>query len=293
MTRWRSLLFVPANASAQRLENAHQRGSDAIVLDLEDAVAPDAKAAAREGIPAIIANLAGRGPDILVRVNTAPDAVAADLRAAIRPGVLAVAVPKVEDPAQLVTAGSLIGALEAERGLPPLQIGMVAMIESPAGLARVAEIAAADRVVAVALGGEDFSLCMGVPPGPANLTLPCQMIALAASLRGIMAIGLPASVAAYDDLDAYAASARFARAMGLTGALCIHPTQVPVINAAFSPSPEECARAERIVAAWEAAETRGETVFALDGRMIDWPIVLRARALVADVKRNEQAMSKR
>ncbi len=287
--RWRSMLFIPANAKRELLDRAHLRGGDAIILDLEDAVAPAAKARARETLPGVVADLAGRGVDVLVRINSSLDAAVDDLRAAVSADIRGIVVPKVEHMTHLDAISRAIGALELERGLVGQNgscVGVIAMAESPAALSLLAGIAAAERVVGLALGGEDFSIALGVPPSAASLTLPCQMIAIAAAAaQGIMALGLPGSVAAFDDLTAYAASARLARATGLTGALCIHPAQVPVINAAFSVSDAEYDDAARTVAAWDAAAARGESVLAVDGRMIDRPIVIRARMLLAGGRR--------
>jgi citrate lyase subunit beta/citryl-CoA lyase len=95
-----------------------------------------------------------------------------------------------------------------------------------------------------------------------------------------MAFGLPVSLAGFTELDAYAAGAKLAREVGMTGALCVHPAQTPVVNAAFGVSDIERAESERIVAAWDATVARGEAVLALDGRMIDLPVVNRARMLL-------------
>jgi citrate lyase subunit beta/citryl-CoA lyase len=279
--RWRSVLFVPATASEGLLAKVHLRGADAVIIDLEDAVSPGAKVAARERVPGIVQQLAGRGPDVLVRVNVQPALAEAELGATFGADVRAIVIPKVEDAGRLWVLSAQIAALEAAQDLPPGTVGMIAMIESPAALARLDDITAVPRVAGLALGSEDFSLALGVNPSPACLTLPCQMLALAAAAHGIGALGLPVSLADYDDLEGYAVAARQARAMGLTGALCVHPTQVPVLNTAFAVSERERAEAERVVAAWERGGTAGGTgVVALDGRMIDLPVAQRARMLL-------------
>jgi citrate lyase subunit beta/citryl-CoA lyase len=281
------MLFIPANARRELFDRAHLRGGDAIILDLEDAVAPDAKARARELLPGIITDLAGRGIDVLVRINSSLEAAVRDLHAAVSADIRGIVVPKVEELAHLDAISRTIEELETKRGLreQDVRVGLVAMAESPAALSLLPQVAAMERVVGLALGGEDFSIALGVPPSAASLTLPCQMIAIAAAAHGIMAFGLPRSVAAFDDLDAYAKSARLARAIGLTGALCIHPAQVPVINEAFSVSDAEYDAAEQTVIAWNAAVARGESVLAVDGRMIDRPVVVRAQMLLAGGRR--------
>jgi len=282
--RWRSVLFVPATAPDALLAKLHLRGADAVLIDLEDAVSADAKVTARERVPAIVRQLAQRGVDVLVRVNVPPAQAEADLEATFSGDVRAIVVAKVEAAGRLRTLSARIGALEGAQNLSPSSVGLIAMIESPAALAHLGEISAVPRIAGLALGSEDFSLALGVNPSPACLTLPCQMLALAAAVHGIAALGLPVSLADYNDLDAYAAAARQARAMGLTGALCVHPTQVPVINTAFSVSERERAEAERVLAAWERTGGRtadGTGVVALDGRMIDLPVAQRARMLLA------------
>jgi len=275
---WRSLLFVPADQP--RFLEKLPRGADAVILDLEDSVAPASKAGARARVPAVVADLSARGIDIVVRINGPWRLAYEDLQAAVVDGVRAIVLPKVEHADRVRTVSAMIGELEAERGLGVGGIGVVAMVESPVVLPRLHDIAAIDRVVGLALGSEDFSLILGVTPSPSNLLLPCQTIALAAAAEGIMALGLPVSLANFTDLDAYEAGATLGREIGLTGALCVHPAQVPAINAAFTVSEKERAESERIVAAWDQAVARGEAVLALDGRMIDVPVANRARMLL-------------
>lgn len=156
---------------------------------------------------------------------------------------------------------------------------MIALIETAAALPRLAEIAEIPQLIGRALGSEDFSLSVGVPPSPELLDLPCRQIALAAAPRGLMALGLPISIAMISDRDAWAAAVARARAIGMTGALCIHPRQVEPINQGFAPSDEERQRAARIAEAWEASDGRG--VITVDGRMVDLPVILAARRLLA------------
>lgn len=280
---WRSLLFVPAGtgaADAARLDKAHLRGADALVLDLEDAVGPDDKPAARAALPGRIAMLAGRGQEVLVRINRPWRAVAADLEAAVHPGVRALLAPKAEDPTALAVLSEMIGEWENARGLPAGGIGLVAQLEAPGAFARLDAIAALPRVVALAIGTEDLCLALGTAPGPESLDLPCRMLALAAAAHGRQALGAPISIGAFRDVDAYAAATRRARAMGLSGALCIHPAQVAICNAVHLFSDADRAEAARIVSAWHRHAARGEAVFALDGCMIDRPVMLRAQRVL-------------
>ncbi|MFL9926213.1 CoA ester lyase [Herbaspirillum lusitanum] len=276
---WRSLLFIPAD-NPRLIGKAHTRGADALILDLEDAVPLAAKPAARAQLPGVIAQLHARGASLLVRINQEPDSVDADLQAAIRPGVAAIVVPKLEDAETLAALAQQIENLERQREIPPGSIGLLALIESPAALFRLPAICAAPRLLGIALGSEDFSRSLGTAPSPQSLTLPCQWLALAAAAAGIRAFGLPDSLANFQNLDGYRATARNAQAMGLRGALCIHPAQVAIINEVFSPSEQDVAWARSVLAAWEHARETGQGALALNGAMIDKPVVERALAIL-------------
>ena len=277
-TEWRSLLFVPAD-QPHRAEKAARCGPDAVILDLEDSVAPAAKAQAREALPAMIEALRQAGVQALVRINAG--APQADLEAAVGPGVCALVVPKAESRAALDALSPRLAALERAGAMTVGAIGLLALIESPAALLAAAQIAAADRILGLALGGEDFAVALGAPSSAASLDLPCTLIALNAAAAGVAGLGLPFSLAEFRDLEGYAQAAREARAIGLTGVLCIHPAQVPIINAAFAPTPDQRARALRLIAAWEAAVADGRAVVAFEGAMVDAPVVEAARALLA------------
>lgn len=262
-----------------RLQKAHLRGADALILDLEDAVAPDRKQAARDAIGAEIDRLATLGPALVVRVNTGWLELAADLAVCVRPGVRAIMVPKVEEPWHVRIMAEMIGELELLQGIPVGTTGIVCLIESAAGLGIMADLAALPRVIGLALGSEDFALGMGVPPSPELLDLPCRQLALAASRTGIMAIAVPASIAQFRDMQAYADAVRQGRAYGATTALCIHPNQIAVANREFAPSVAEMEQARAVMAAWHAHG--GSGVLQLNGRMIDRPVMLRAAAVLA------------
>ncbi|QUT06778.1 CoA ester lyase [Sphingobium phenoxybenzoativorans] len=274
---WRSLLFVPAD-DEQRLAKVATRGADAVIIDLEDAVAIDRKAAARRSVNGATSMIAQAGCPVVVRINSLWRDVTADLDAAVHPGVAAIMAPKVEDAARLTVIGEMVRELARERGLAEAP-GLIALIESPVGLRQIDAIAAVPGVIGLALGTEDFSLALGVPPSPQCLDLPCRQIALAAAVRGQMAIGLPISIATIKDEAAWADAIAAAKAIGMTGALCIHPAQIGPVNGGFSPGAAEVDRARRVLAAWDNAQ--GASVITLDGRMIDLPVVLAARKVVA------------
>lgn len=280
-TAWRSVLFVPAHVS-RFVDAAPRSGADAIQLDLEDSVPAGQKTAAREGLAAAVEALCAGGADVLVRINRDLRSAVADLDAAVTSGVRAISVPKVSGPEHLQLIDELVTELELERSLPAGAIGLIAMVESLAGLDSVESMTrAVGRVVGVTIGSEDFSADAAMEPTAANLFNPCQRMLFAARAAGVHAWGFPGSIAEYGDLAAYREQVARGRAMGFDGAFCIHPSQVAVLNTAFSPSPEELTEAREILAAYESALATERGAAAHAGRMIDAPVVHRARALLA------------
>lgn len=276
MPSWRSLLFVPGNNPA-RIAKAAGVDADAVIVDLEDAVAADQKPAARSGLADAAALLASAGRPALVRINSRWTDIAADLAVSVRENMAGIMVPKVRAAGRLSTASEMIAELSEDRGLARIPT-IIALIEDSEGLARMHEIAAVEHVAGLALGTEDFSLAMGVPPSPERLDLPCRQMALAAARQGIRAFAMPISIATIDDQDAWSAAAAKARAMGISGALCIHPKQVPIVNQTFAPSDEELSFAQGAIAAWGQAGGKG--VIQHGARMIDLPVILAAERLL-------------
>jgi citrate lyase subunit beta/citryl-CoA lyase len=277
MLRWRSLLFVAADDHT-RVAGIAKRGADAVILDLEDAVPPERKASARACLRDTVLALSAAETPVVVRVNASWRDVVSDLKMAVSEGVAAIMVPKVEDAARIRVIAEMVAELSVERDLshPP---GLIALVESPAGLAALDEIAAAPGLVALALGSEDFSLSLGVHPTPEALDLPCRILAVAAAARGLMALGVPASIATLNDDLAWASAIAKGRAIGITGALCIHPRQVAPANLGFSPSADEIDIARRVLNAWSVAGSRG--VIRFEGRMIDQPVAAAAGRTLA------------
>lgn len=272
----RSALFVPL-AEERFLAKAHERGADALLLDLEDSVPPAHKAEARARLPDAARRLAAAGAAVLVRVNSETQHLAEDLRAAAQARVAAVFLPKVENAEQVKAASFLLDGCNAT---------VVAMLESPASVLDAPAIArAGGRLAGLAFGSEDYCGVLGIASGAALLDWPAQMVATAARARGLAAFGVPGPVAEIADLDAYARLLERAKSMGYTGTLCIHPRQVAVVNRVYAPSEAELALAREIVAAFDAAVKEGRGAFALHGRMIDAPVAEQARATLARARR--------
>jgi citrate lyase subunit beta/citryl-CoA lyase len=196
--------------------------------------------------------------------------------------VQALAVTKVDSADHVRLIAEVVSEFEAERGMTVGVTQLIAMIETPDAWFRMADIARADRrIVALTLGGEDFALTMGMLPTAEALFMPKQQLAIAARAAGILPLGFIGTVADYKDLDAFRQTVRRSRKLGFRGASVIHPSQVPILNEEFSPSAEEVASAEKIVAAYEAAVAAGRGSIEVDGKMIDVPVVLRAQELLA------------
>lgn len=271
--RLRSVLFAPADQPAL-VPKLARAAPDAAILDLEDAVAPGAKAAARALARQGAATLAAALP-VFVRVNGPATAWFADDVALGLAGELAgVVIPKLESAADVARARA---ALEAA-GRPGLPI--LAGIETARGVLRAEEIAAAG-VVAVYFGAEDFIADLGGERTVAGdeVAYARARVVLAARVAGVPA--LDQVVIDVRDGARFSAEAAAARALGYAGKLCIHPAQVPLANAAFTPSQAAVARARRILAAATAAEREQRGVINFEGQMIDAPLLAQARAVLA------------
>lgn len=282
MPLWRSLLFVPVNRE-KFVAKAGTRGADGLILDLEDSIAPGDKDSARALIPATIQRLRreSRG-DILVRINQPLELAVRDLEAAVQPDVAAIMVTKAEGPVHLVLLDELVSRLEAKRGLPDRGIRFIALVESPAAVLQAYDIArSTPRTVGMSLGAEDYATAVGGRPSEDLLLMPKQQILQAARAAGILPMGTIGTLADFSDLTGYERMVRRSAAFGFVGSSAIHPTQVPVLNKGFSPSPEEVAEAERMVALDAQARAEGKGSFQIDGKMIDIPVVDRAKALLA------------
>jgi citrate lyase subunit beta/citryl-CoA lyase len=277
---WRSMLFVPVTAR-RFVEGAARRGADAIILDLEDSVALSEKARARTLVPEAAQIVSRGGADVVVRLNRPLRMCVRDLEAVIGPGVLAVALPKAESAQHVQLVAEVMDELEAERGIPIGATKMLAMVETASAFFRIAEIARAHpRLVALNLGAEDFSTSAGILPEPEALSMPKQMAVFAARAAGIMPMGFIGSIAEFHDLDAFRQTIRRSRRFGFIGASVIHPSQIQILNEEFRPGAAEVEHAGRVVAAYDKALAEGVGAVTVDGKMIDVPVVERAKLLL-------------
>jgi citrate lyase subunit beta / citryl-CoA lyase len=276
--RIRSLLYVPVS-SERFLAKAHQRGADAIILDLEDAVTPDRKDAARARLGEAVPMARRGGAVIFVRINSQPDRVRRDAEAACRAGADGLLVAKARDADVIAELADFLGGIEQDIGRTAMLL--VPMIEDAGAVLGARGIAkASPRIFALMTGGEDLATALGAEPTPEVLCFPKLMVHLAARAAGVRSFGLLRTVADYKDLEGIEQSAREARRHGFDGASCVHPAVVPILNRAFSPSPAELEHARALLAAFEAAQAAGQGAFEFEGRMVDEPVVQRARALI-------------
>lgn len=268
----RSLLFAPGN-DARKLENALGSGADAVVADLEDAVPAPEKGRARELVRDLVAG-AGAETLLAVRVNAVGTAFwEDDLRMLSEFPPDALVLPKATPDG--------VAALGPDG--PPV----IGIAETAQGLRLAYETAGSLRTVALLLGAVDLGLELGLEPradGQEVLFARSKLVvdSAAAGIRG------PFDLVHVDlrDDEGLEAECRLARSLGLRGKACIHPAQVAIVNRVFSPSDEETDRARRVVRAYEQGRAEGRGVVSLDGKMIDLPVVERARQVLAASERS-------
>lgn len=271
--QWRSLLFVPAN-NPKLVRSAVRRGADAVILDLEDAVLPDDKHIARRMLTESISIVRAELIDVVIRVNGNILDMVHDLGAADLSQVKAILVPKCDDAFRVRAASELISEFCPDQARAP---SIIALIESPAGLMNLNEIATSSpRLKALLLGSEDYCASMGAAPSEEILTPAAVQVAIAAAANNLLALGLVGSLADYSDLARFQARVNASKAIGMKGAALIHPSQVAAANTGFSNSAEEIAVAQRIVEEFEEAKKQGRGAISIDGKMVDEPVYLRA-----------------
>lgn len=269
---FKSLLFIPASR-LNMVERAHERGADAVILDLEDGVAEADKPAARTRLNSLLEELQTNGVQAMIRINSLDSGGMLDIAAIAGTNTPPLLLPKVTGPEQILAVEECWVSYGKE--LSSLQL--LPMIECPRGLFQAEQIAAATaRVTAMVFGSEDFAAQAGLGTEIEALALPAQWVALAAAAAGIAAYGLPGSLGNYRDLELFEATLQRAKTIGYCGSLCVHPNQVPLANKVFRPSEEEVKWAEAVVA---QAKTGGAT--GGDVGMVDAPVLARARAILA------------
>jgi citrate lyase subunit beta / citryl-CoA lyase len=279
----RSSLIMPVN-QPRFVEKAYLRGADAIVLDLEDSVPPVEKGRARAMVKEAILVAARGGADVFVRINKPVEMMIEDLEAAIYPGLTGLALPKVESAAEIHMLDELTIYWEMRHGVPQGTVQFSVSVESARGVMRAEEIAlASPRIASIGAGPEDLALDLGIEAtveGTELLYIKLRMIVVA-NAAGVIPMGLMGTLADYADLEGLARSAKEANRVGFRGAGLIHPLQVPICNEAYAPPPPQVEWSRRVIEAFEEGIARGTASVALDGRMIDIPIVEKAHRILA------------
>ncbi len=274
---WATLLFVPADRPAM-LAKAQSRGADAVLVDLEDAIAPDRKEAARVTLREALraGELAGSGA-LCVRINAVGEGAELDLDALAGCALDAVVLPKAvaADDVHFVRDALDPVLADGER------VALIPQVESTRGVLALAELAAVEGVAALAFGGEDFCVDLGVARGDDSLELlmPRALVALHARAAGLAAIDTVYT--AIDDEDGLLREARTARQLGFSGKLLIHPAQVAPVRRVFAPSAQQIAWAERVLAAGPLNGDGGAGVRVVDGKMVDAPVLAQAERILA------------
>lgn len=281
---WRSLLFCPANAE-RFVAKAHTRSADAIILDLEDSVSVAEKAAARADVAAAAVAVGQGGADVLVRINRELQWAVEDISASVGPAVMGLVLPKVMGPEHIRLLSEVVTSRELALGMAPGSTRFVALVESAAALEQLGTIARADeRLVAMAVGGEDLATDLEAEPTADTLYVAKMLGLHAARAAGILPLGVLASVAGVADSEPYLAMLKRSRALGFACATCVHPAQVPLLNEAYGSSAADLDRARRLVAAYEQGVAQGSGAVLFEGAMVDKPVADRAYRLIARAK---------
>lgn len=286
----RSLLYTPGHRSAMvdRIVGGRVAAMpDVTLLDLEDSVPATEKENARR----VVADALSRPAPACLRYvrigRSSSDDAEADLAAIVRRGLDGVLVPKVTRAEELPIVDEMLRERERSAGLPEGSIPVIPSVESAAGLLDAPRIARGPRVVALMFGSEDFAADLGLATRregeAAELLYARSAIVVAAVAAGVLA--LDGIWADFRDEAGLRADALRGKRLGFAGRQCIHPDQIAIVHEVFSPSADELAHAERVVAAFDAGVASGLGAVALDGEMLDPPVVARARRLLSSARR--------
>lgn len=276
----RALLYMPGD-DRHKIEKAITLGVDCICMDMEDGVSFDHKPQARLSIARALRELEFGRSEKLARINAVGSGLEKEDIEAVLPwhpdGIL---IPKLEELSQIQWASDRMEAAELKHGWPLNSIRLLVDVETPKGILNLKDFAGHPRLDALIFGGEDFAAGLGATRTPEAIEL---LYGRQATLTVAAAFGLQAiDIVAIDfkDLEAVRREAEFGAGLGFTGKQIIHPAQVVPVQAAFTPGAQAIAEAQRIVDGFEASQKEGRGAFALDGRMIDMPLVKNARKVL-------------
>lgn len=269
------------------IQKAAGTAADAVILDLEDGVAPAEKETARGAVAAALLDPLPERLVVLVRVNsTGSGLLDADLRAAGRARTNGVCLPKCETPADVQSLSARLLAVEDRLGAPRGRLRILALVETARGVLNAAAIAReSPRVWGVVFGAEDFTADAGLPRTRegGELAPARAAVGLAAHAAGVDAID--GIFADFRDEAGLVADTAAARRLGYTGKTVIHPAQIAPVHRVLAPAADEIAKARRIVDAFERAEAAGSGIVVVDNAMVDRPVAVRAQHVLARAAR--------
>ena len=277
----RSLLFIPGNRS-NMLERGLGLSPDAYIPDMEDSVPFEEKINARTVVSSYLSRLTESGPLVIPRVNSLDSGLLEDdLGAVVGPHIFGVSVGKFESAWDVERVSTILAELEEAAGLETGRVKLIPWIETARAIVNAYQICAASpRIVGVAFGAEDYTNDMGIErrADDSEIAYPRNAVCVAARAADVLALDTP--YFSFRDPDGLRRDAQSARGVGFKGKFAIHPAQIDIINETFSPSIAEMEHARRVVAAFEEAERDGRGATSLDGKLIDVPVVKRARNLL-------------
>ena len=275
---YRTLLFVPGNNPAQMVK-AEIYGADSVIFDLEDAVSVHEKDAARDLVRHYLLTMRPDNCRVGIRINAQDTPYyEEDVRAMVplQPDFLR--LPKSETAENMQKLDALITECEKDAGIETGSIKIIATIETALGVYNAYQIAkGSPRVIAIGLGAEDFRTDMRMTRSDdgREILFARNLISLSAHAAGVMPLDYVYSN--FKNTEGFSEDVKFGKMLGFTGKSVIHPSQVPLVHQVYTPSDEEIARAKKVVAAYDDAMAKSSGVVALDGKMIDMPIVTRAK----------------
>lgn len=286
---WRSIHFVPVNVP-KYVQRAATLDADALHLDLEDSILLSEKESARAIVREVATTLHAAGYDVIVRINRPLELAVRDIEAAVCKSVRYLSITKVHSAAHVRLLEEVIDTFEQRAGLARGHTQLLLLVETAAAFFQMQEIASSSsRIVGMMLGGEDLSVDCGAAPIEEVLRGPKQHMVMAARAAGILPFGFIGSIANFRDVDAFRAMVQRSKQYGFVGGLSVHPLQIPILNEVFGVSDEEIQHAERVVEADRLATLEGRGSCELDGKMIDAPIVERARRTLDRARQLEAA----
>ena len=290
MELFRSLLFVPGNRS-DMLEKASTADTDILVPDMEDSVPDNEKSNARSLISEKLEKLSGKNQSIVPRVNALDTGLTFDdIHAVVNSKTYGISVGKIESSWDIKEVSKILSQIESEKSVELGSTKIIAWIESASAIVNVNSIASAsDRMLGIAFGGEDFTNDMGIQRSETGIEIlyPRSVVAVAAKAAGITAIDTP--YVNFRDNDGLEQEIKSVLPLGFKAKFAIHPGQLQSINNLFSPSEEAIEYAKKVIEVFEEAERNGSGATSLDGKMIDVPVVKRARNLLELANRMSQS----